>query len=210
VLAGHPSNSPRVSLDAVDFRRPPLHLQLSQLQADYASPFRGGFLSVFATVARLRTNTDADLFETICQVEETNWMILALMNWCITSVVKLHLRNRPWFLHPSQAQAASSLGPLACLGMATARLSPEAKSLVATPATWRHGVMFIGILSFKPCGTRKARMGCDGSNARRSRASLRPKVGVVHRLSHACVCLLPWVSSWVQIALTPTPTPRPA
>jgi hypothetical protein len=58
--------------DAVDCRRPPLHLQLSQLKRIHALRTvsgEGDSASVSATVAALEdAYTDADLFETICQI----------------------------------------------------------------------------------------------------------------------------------------------
>jgi hypothetical protein len=58
-----------------------------------------------ATVAVEDAYTDAICSKRFARFEGDELMMLALTN-CITSVVKLHLRNRPLFLHPSQAQAA--------------------------------------------------------------------------------------------------------
>jgi hypothetical protein len=91
-------------------------------------------------------------------------MMLPLMDWCIISVV--HQTNRPSVPSPSQAQAAPYLGSLARLEMETARRSPEAESLRRTlpSPTWRHGVASPSEnYIITPCGTRKARMRCDGS-----------------------------------------------
>jgi hypothetical protein len=68
-----PSNSFLLpSLDLVDFRHPPLHLQLSQLKRIHALRTvsgEGDTESVSATAAALEdAYTDADLFETVCQI----------------------------------------------------------------------------------------------------------------------------------------------
>ncbi len=64
--------APESRSDAVDFRRPPLHLQLSQLKWIHALRTvsgEGDSASVSATVAALEDAcTDADLFETVCQI----------------------------------------------------------------------------------------------------------------------------------------------
>jgi hypothetical protein len=64
--------APESRSDAVDFRRPPLHLQLSQLtriNALRTVSGEGDSASVFATAAALEdAYTVADLFETICQI----------------------------------------------------------------------------------------------------------------------------------------------
>jgi hypothetical protein len=64
--------APESRSDAVDLRRPPLHLQLSQLKRIHALRTvsgKGDSAFVSATVAALEdVCTDADLFETICQI----------------------------------------------------------------------------------------------------------------------------------------------
>jgi hypothetical protein len=64
--------APESRSDAADFRRPPLHLQLSQLKRIHALRIvsgEGDSASVSATVAALEDAcTDADSFETICQI----------------------------------------------------------------------------------------------------------------------------------------------
>jgi hypothetical protein len=64
--------APESRSDAVDFRRPPMHLQLSQLKRIHALRTvsgEGDSASVSATVAALEDAcTDADLFETVCQI----------------------------------------------------------------------------------------------------------------------------------------------
>ena len=77
--------APESRSDAVDFRRPPLHLQLSQLKRIHA--FRtvsgdGDSASVSATVAALEdAYTDADLFETSDSWRRSRWCWpFALMN----------------------------------------------------------------------------------------------------------------------------------
>jgi hypothetical protein len=69
ILAGHPFVFAPSLARRCRLRRPPLHLQLSQLKRIYASPFRRRVLSLCLLPSlRLRTNADADLFETICWV----------------------------------------------------------------------------------------------------------------------------------------------
>jgi hypothetical protein len=65
--------APKYRSDAVDFRRPPLHLQLSQLKRIHAlrtvSGERGSASVSTSTVAALEdAYTDTDLFETIRQI----------------------------------------------------------------------------------------------------------------------------------------------
>jgi hypothetical protein len=68
--------APESRSDAVDFRRPPLHLQLSQLnriRAIRTDSGGGNSASVSLTVAALEdAYTDADLFETVCQIRGAN------------------------------------------------------------------------------------------------------------------------------------------
>jgi hypothetical protein len=92
--------------DAVDFRHPPIQLsQLKRIQALRTVSGEGDSASVPATVAALEgACTVANLFETVCQIRGTNWMMLAIMNWCITSVVKL----QPTSLHLVPSPVASS------------------------------------------------------------------------------------------------------
>jgi hypothetical protein len=64
--------APEFRSDAVDFLRTPQHLQLSQLKQIHALRTVSGdgdSASVSATVAALEdAYTDADLFETVCQI----------------------------------------------------------------------------------------------------------------------------------------------
>jgi hypothetical protein len=64
--------APESRSHAVDFRRPPLHLQLSQLRRIHAPrnvSDEGGSTSVSGAVAALEdAYTEADLFEIICQI----------------------------------------------------------------------------------------------------------------------------------------------
>jgi hypothetical protein len=157
--------APESLSDAVDFRSPFLYLQLSQLERIHAlrtTSGKGGSASVSATVAALEdAYTDADLFETVCQIRGTSWMMLALTNWCITSVVKLHLTS---FLHPSQAEAVSYFGSMAGLGMESD--AHQNQEVVGVPCPAPHGATVLRShwnYIIKPCGTRKARTCCDGS-----------------------------------------------
>jgi hypothetical protein len=96
-----PSNS--FSLPSLDLMlstcRPPLHLQLSQHKRIHALRTvseEGDSASVSPFVAALKdAYTDVDLFKRFLEFVGTNWMMLALMNWCIISVVKLHVTSLP-------------------------------------------------------------------------------------------------------------------
>jgi hypothetical protein len=79
----------------------------------------------------------------LCQLLSL-WMMLALMNWCITSVVKLH----PPSLHLILSPVASSSSFL-----------PGIYGLPRNATVLRSHRNHI----IKPCGTRKARMCSDGS-----------------------------------------------
>jgi hypothetical protein len=80
----------------------------SSVSTNFASFRRRGMLRLCELSSlRLRTRT----LTSICSKQflrfvGLNWMMLALLNWCITSVVKLHLASLP--LIPSPAASSSS------------------------------------------------------------------------------------------------------
>jgi hypothetical protein len=158
------------------FARPSksLHLQPPSTQTDTRLHRLGRRVLRLCSLPSRRLRTRK--LTPICQIRGDELMMLALTNWCITSVVKLHLRKSP-FLHPSQAQAASSFGTSGLPRNGTAATSREAESLVNLPCSTLAPLCYMSHWNYiiKPCGTRKARMCCDGPK-RQAQSFASPKV----------------------------------
>jgi hypothetical protein len=194
--------------DAVDFRRPPLYLQLSQLKRIHALRTvsrEGDSASVSATVSALEdAYTDADLFETICQIRGDE------VDGAGTHELVHHIRDEA--TPEEEALGTLTRRMLKQLSIWDLWLASEWKQLDAhqkqkqnvfgAPCPAPHGATVLRshwIYNIKPvCGTIKARMCCDGS--KRAAPELRFAQTYASCIDQPCMrlfyaCLLPWVSS---------------
>jgi hypothetical protein len=137
----------------------------------------------------------------LARFEQMNWTMLALMNWCTTSVVKLHLRKRP--LVPSPVASSSRL----LFGMSGSPRNGYSSTLIRSRKSLAHLALPhlvprccvpIGTISLSRVGL--VQLACavmDPSAPPQSFAS--PKYMRRASISHACacylLCLLPWASS---------------
>jgi hypothetical protein len=219
--------------DAVDFLRPPI--QLSQLKRIHALGTVSGeedFASVSATVAALEVAcTDA-----LSDSWGRTGLCWQIMNWCITSVVKL----QPTSLHLVTSPVASSSSFLSGIyGMPqngyklTLSRSKRPLASLTLPHLVPGYCVPIGITSrgtrkartcfdgskraapelMKPCGTRKARMCRAGS--KHAAPKLRFVQTYVSCIDQPCMRLFSALSAAIGLivmgadcAITPMPTPR--
>jgi hypothetical protein len=119
----------------------------------------------------------------------TNWMMLALMNGCITSVVKL----QPIRLHLIPSPVASSSSFLSRIyglprfgNSLTLTRSKKSLACLVLPRLVPRCCVFVGITSLSSCGG-KVRMCCDGS--KRAASELRFAQTYVSCIDQPCMRL---------------------
>jgi hypothetical protein len=167
------------------------------------APFRGrgGSTSVSTTVAALEdAYTDADLFETVCQIRGEE------LDGAGTFELVHHIRGKA---SADELALGSFTRPnLKQLPIWDLRLASEWKQLDAhqkqevfgVPCPAQPGATVLRShwnYIIKPCGTPKARMCCDGS--KRTAPKLRfakrmPRVSISRACGCSLLCLLPGVS----------------
>jgi hypothetical protein len=198
--------APESRSDAVDFRRPPLHLQLSQLKRIHVLRTvsgEGDSASVSATVAALEdAYTDADLFETICQIRGDE------LDGASTHELVHHIRGEA--TPEEEALGTLTRRKLKQLSIWDLWLASEWKQLDAHQKQNVFGALVlphmalrccvpIGITTLSLC-VALAKLVCvamDPSVPLQRSASLRrmPRASTSRACVCSMLCLPPWVSS---------------